>query len=172
MSAFRTILTIILCAALIAPVSAEEEEPYNDGKWRENEVALPAAPTAEGLHKFFVSAASENAFFVDLATLDVGSDGVVRYTLVVESPQGGRTVTYEGMRCETRERRIYAVGRRDGAWSKSRNESWSKIKDVPANRAQAALFLEYFCPGGVIVRDVREASDALRQGVHPDNRRW
>lgn len=150
----------------------QEEETYNDGRWKELEFVLPAAPGLGTLQRFFVSSASENEFFVDLATLTVGADGVVRYVLVVLSPQGARNVTYEGMRCETRERRIYASGRQDGAWSKSRNDAWTKIRDVPGNRVHAALFLEYFCPGGVIVRDADEASEALRQGMHPDNRRW
>jgi hypothetical protein len=94
----------------------------------------------------------------------------VRYVLLVLTPQGARNVTYEGMRCETRERRIYASGRQDGSWSKARNNEWVRIQDVYANRQHAALFLEYFCPIGNIVQDAAEARNALIHGVHPDNK--
>ena len=157
---------------LLGGVQADSEEDQETKQWQEIEVQLPSAPLEGGLQAFYVSAATDNKFFIDLTTLSVGSDGVVRYVLVIRTPSGGRNVTYEGMRCETRENRIYASGRRDGAWSKSRNSEWLRIKDVYGNRHHAALFLEYFCPSGVIVRNVAEAKEALRRGEHPDNTRW
>lgn len=150
---------------------ADFEEDYETKRWQEMEVQLPAPPQEATLQPFYVSAASANTFWIDLATLSVGSDGVVRYVVLILTPEGGRNVTFEGMRCESFERRIYASGRRDGAWSKSRNNEWSRIKDEVANRYHAVLYLEYFCPGGVIVRDTAEAREALRGGGHPDNRR-
>lgn len=156
---------------LHCPVFADFDEDYETKQWQELEVQLPAPLRQESLQPFYVSAATENRFFIDLATLSVGADGVVRYTLLIQTPEGGRNVTYEGMRCESRERRIYASGRRDGSWSKSRQNEWVRIQDVYGNRHHAALFLEYFCPGGVIARNAAEAKDALRRGEHPDNRR-
>lgn len=144
----------------------EEAKP-----WQETEVVLPAPPTEASLQPFYVSAASENRFFIDVSTLSVGGDGVVRYTIVIVSPEGGRNVSFEGMRCETKERRIYASGRADGSWSESRVKEWRRIQDAYGNRHHAALFLEYFCPGGVIVRDTAEAREALRLGGHPETRR-
>jgi hypothetical protein len=153
------------------PACADFEEDYELKAWQEMSVQLPAAPRKEALLPFYVSAATNNNFSVDAASLTVGADGVVRYVLVVETAGGARNVSYEGMRCLTRERRIYASGRLDGAWSKSRNNQWEPIHDVAANRQHAALFLEYFCPGGVIVRNSEEALNALRTGIHPENRR-
>ncbi len=152
--------------------SAGFDDDYDAKTWQEIELVLPAAPEAKSMHSFYVSAAASNSFSVDLSSLSVGEDGVVRYVLLVETPGGARNVTFEGMRCETRERRIYASGRRDGAWSKSRNNAWERIRDIAPNRQHAALFLDYFCPGGVIVRDVAEARDALKRGGHPTNQRW
>jgi hypothetical protein len=153
-----------------AAVFADFEEDYENKQWQEIEVQLPAAPKQETLLPFYVSAATDNRFFVDGATLSVGGDGVVRYVLLVLTPQGARNVTYEGMRCETRERRIYASGRLDGTWSKARKNEWVRILDAWANRQHAALYLEYFCPIGTIVKDAAEARDALIKGVHPDNK--
>lgn len=163
----------VVCGVLLAfPVLAGFDEEYETRQWQEIALVLPAAPRQESMLPFFVSAASSNLFFVDSASLSVGSDGVVRYVLLVETPGGARNVSYEGIRCETRERRIYASGRRDGAWSKSRNNAWERIRDVAPARQHAALFLDYFCPGGVIVRDVAEALDALRKGGHPSRSGW
>lgn len=157
----------------IQPTFAEvdEDEDRDTKRWQERAVTLPAAPLPENLLPFYVSAATDNEFFVDGASLTVGSDGVVRYVLVIQTSGGARNVSFEGLRCETRERRVYALGRLDGAWSKSRNESWQRIRDVPANRHHAALFHDYFCPGGAIVLSVDEARDALRRGGHPETRR-
>lgn len=166
-SAFFLLVTLLASAAVLA----DFEEDYESKQWQEIEVQLPAAPRKETLLPFYVSAATENRFFVDGATLSVGNDGVVRYVLVVLTPQGARNVTYEGMRCETRERRIYASGRQDGTWSKARKNEWVRIQEVYANRQHAALFLEYFCPIGNIVQDAAEARNALIKGVHPDNKR-
>ena len=163
--------SFLLTSLLVsAAVLADFEEDYENKQWQEIEVQLPAAPKQETLLPFYVSAATENRFFVDGATLSVGGDGVVRYVLLVLTPQGARNVTYEGMRCETRERRIYASGRLDGTWSKARKNEWVRILDAWANRQHAALYLEYFCPIGTIVKDAAEARDALIKGVHPDNK--
>ena len=140
--------------------------------WAEVEVPLPPPPKEQDLIGFYVSAATDNKFFVDPASISVGSDGVVRYTLVVLSAAGVRNVSFEGMRCETRERRLYAFGRSDGSWSKSRNDRWEKVREAASNRQHASLFQEYFCPGGVIVRTADEARDALRRGIHPSSVRW
>ncbi|MDR2678814.1 MAG: CNP1-like family protein, partial [Zoogloeaceae bacterium] len=72
-----------------------DEEDYDTEKpeWKENEVALPPYPQDGDLISLYVSATAQNRFFVDLANLSVGSDGVVRYTLVVISPSGVRNVS-------------------------------------------------------------------------------
>lgn len=159
-------------SALALADDPDFDEAYETRKWQEIEVQLPAAPKAEALLPFEVSAITENRFFVDGTSLSVGSDGVVRYVLVILTPGGARNTTFEGMRCETRERRIYASGRLDGRWSRSRNNEWARIQDVPANRHHAALFLEYLCPDGIAVRTPEEARAALRRGGHPDVKRW
>lgn len=164
---------VLLGFVLVPPAFAEDDEDEGSDvkRWQEKAVELPGVPLPENLLTFYVSAATDNQFFVDGSSLTVGADGVVRYVLVVQSGAGARNVTYEGLRCETRERRIYASGRLDGTWSKSRNDAWQRIRDVPANRHHAALYLDYFCPGATIARSADEARDALRRGGHPDNRR-
>lgn len=134
-----------------------------DPHWQEAEVELPAAPQESALREFFVSSASPNTFFIDERSLSVGEDGVVRYVLVVRTPGGAQNVTFEGIRCKTGQRRIYASGRADGSWSKTRDATWVDISNNGYNRTRAALAAEYFCDGPVPPRDRNEALRRLRQ---------
>lgn len=160
------VLGVLACGSVVA-----EEEEYESRQWREIEIRLPAPPRQESLLPFYVTATTENRAFIDSASLAVDADGVVRYVMLILTPQGIRNVTFEGMRCETRERRIYASGRPDGTWSKSRNEAWMPIRNVNTNRYHAVLFANYFCPDGLIVGSADEARNALKQDGHPDVRR-
>lgn len=143
---------------------AGSEDGREAKKWEEADFQLPVAPVEAGLLGFYVSATTDNRFFVDPASVSVGADGVVRFTLVIVASSGARNVSFEGMRCESRERRAYAFGRPDGTWARSRSGQWGRIREVVANRHYAALFQEYFCPGGVIVGNSAEAISALRRG--------
>ena len=138
--ALRLLVAIALLGCLFvrpALADVDEDEDKDTRRWQERVVDLPAAPLPENLLPFYVSAATDNEFFVDGTSLTVGPDGVVRYVLVVQAAGGARNISFEGLRCETRERRVYAFGRPDGTWSKSRNDSWQRVRDVPANRHQA-----------------------------------
>lgn len=152
--------------AIAAPEDVEDGDESR--KWQEIDPDFPAFPRQEDLLPFYVSAATDNRFFVDGATLSVGRDGVVRYVVVIEAGGGARNISFEGLRCETKERRIYASGRLDGTWSRSRNGEWKVIQSMSANRYHAALFFEYLCPDGSIVGSAEEARDALRRGGKGD----
>lgn len=137
----------------------EEEKP-----WVEVEPDLPAYPTPETLIQLYVSAVASNTFLVDTKSLSVSEDGVVRYVIVVKTSGGATNVSFEGVRCKTRERRLYALGRSDSTWSKARTKDWT---DIRPGSHQAILYKEYFCPGGVAVYKAEEGVDALRRGGHP-----
>lgn len=156
-----------LMAMPLGAAAGDAEDDEEAKRWVENEVQLPSPPRQEDLIGFYVSATTDNHFFVDPTSLSVGNDGVVRYVLVVVSGAGARNVSFEGMRCDTRERRLYAFGRSDGTWSKSRSSHWERVREASNNRHHAALFQEYFCPGGISVKDAAEARNALRRGGHP-----
>lgn len=161
----------MLLLAAAAGVSAQDrsdwERAQDKRNWREVDVAPPAYPRAQDLLPFFVSAAGSFEFFVDAASLSVGEDGVVRYTLVARSAQGAESVSYEGIRCSTREVRIYATGRVAAhAWS-GRAGPWRRIEARSVQRWHNALATEYFCAGGITLHTAQEGVAALRRGGHP-----
>ena len=139
-----------------------EEKP-----WEEQKLALPPYPRPENLLKFQVSGSTSFDFFVDPTSISVGKDGVVRYALMARSSTGATNVSFEGIKCTGRERKLYAFGRPDGTWSQARDARWGPITGNQANRHHAALADEFFCPARLIVRDTEEALDALKRGGHP-----
>lgn len=133
-----------------------------DPDWKEGEYALPPAPAETRLRPFYVSSASPNRFYVDEESVTVGPDNVVRYVLVVRTPGGAENVTYEGIRCATGERRIYASGRAGGEWSPLKVSEWQSIGDNSYNRPRAALAYDYFCDGPAAPRNREHALRRLK----------
>jgi hypothetical protein len=162
---------ILLAAALFhawTAMAAQQEwgqfefEFDSDKPWVELQSRLPAYPKEDAYIPFYVSATTANRFFVDGKSVSVGDDGVVRYTLIVKSPSGALNVTFEGMRCETAEKKVYAFGRDDGTWSKARFSKWEPIVYKDRNRQHHMLYDDFFCPDFMPVSSPQEAIRKLK----------
>lgn len=144
----------LVVPGLPAPVQAdwrgfEQDFEAEEKPWREIEASLPAYPRPENLVAFEVSAATRNRHFLDAASLSVGEDGVVRYTVVVRTAGGAENVSFEGMRCDTGERKLYAFGRSTasggGEWVRNRYARWEPIPVRQAASYSRELFYHYLC---------------------------
>jgi hypothetical protein len=93
----------------------------------------------------------------------------VRYVLVARSSAGAESVTFEGIRCDARAYRIYAVGRSDRTWG-GRPGEWRAIQANSVQRWHHALRREFFCPFGKAIATREEGVDALLRGGHPSSR--
>jgi len=136
-------------------------------QFKELELKLPPYPTDDDLVAFDAGAASAHHFYIDSKALSIGEDGVVRYTLVVKTAGGATNVTYEGIRCDLRQVKVYASGRRDQTWVQSRNPQWTRISNQHVNIHHGVLFGAYFCAGKTNKTPVarkQEALDLLRYG--------
>lgn len=165
---------ILMLLALSAPcvVFAAEWGKFdfefdNEKPWVEMQANLPAYPRQENLLPFFVSAATDNRFYIDALSISVDKDAVVRYTLLVKSPEGAVNVTFEGIRCATHEKRIYAFGRADDSWSKARFSKWEPIQYADRNRQHHVLYDDFFCPSGLVVNSPEDAVNALKRSAPP-----
>lgn len=134
-----------------------------DKPWVEVAAQLPAPPRAENLIEFTVSSIASHRYSIDTASISVGKDKVVRYTVVIDAAGGARNVSFEGIRCETGERRLYAYGQPDGSWSKARNAGWENIKRRSLLSYHKPLFETFFCPDGLSVRTAEDAVRNLKQ---------
>ncbi len=153
--AFAVQLPLVVCA--------QENTATADKAEDLTPLVLPAAPAKENLLPFYVSPQATMNFAIDAPSVSVTPDGVVRFTLVITSTEGARNVSYEGMRCKTAERKLYATGGADGNWSASRNDAWSQIRDVGANRQYAALYKDYFCDFGSVAGNAAAIVKRIRQ---------
>jgi hypothetical protein len=154
------ILSLLPLAGMAQP--AEDEDA--PGRWVEAEVKLPPFPKPGSLLMFNPSGASRNEFYIDADSIAVGADGVVRYTLVIKAPGGAQNVSYEGIRCETREQKYYAFGRPDGTWMNARTAEWKRIEYREINRHHGVLYSDYLCRDRKRPRTEKEAIQLLKFG--------
>ena len=156
-------LWLVLALQFPLAVCAQEDKAQGEQADDAAPLVLPAAPAKQNLLPFYVSPTTTMNFAIDASSVSVTSDGVVRFTLVIGSPEGARNVSHEGMRCKTAEKKLYATGSTDGSWSPSRNDTWGGIRDVGANRQHAALFNDYFCDSGSVAGSAAAIVKRLRQ---------
>lgn len=139
-----------LAAFFCAPPAFSQsqfEEDFDDANkpWQEVALQLPAPPNPADLIPFDVSATATQEFALDEKSLSIGPDGVIRYTLVATSPAGAKNISYEGIRCQTFEKKSYAFAHADGSWARARRDQWEPIVRNAANRQQGVLAVDYFC---------------------------
>ncbi len=151
----------LLCLVFFTPLvfSASFDNEFDEKPWAEIEVQLPDFPEKENLIPFNVGAITDKQFFIDGRSISIGSDDVIRYSLVVISSTGAQSISFEGMRCLTGERRAYAFGRSDSTWSKARSNKWIKLQGG-SNNHHVALFADYFCTVGA--NTIMKPEDAIR----------
>jgi hypothetical protein len=133
--------------------------------WEELQTQIPAYPKQENLLKFYAGAASPHSYFVDSASLSVGDDGVVRYTLLIRTSGGATNVSFEGIRCEGRELKIYAFGRTNGEWSRARDSQWKRIEARDVNDYHRLLHGDYFCPSKKHAAPLPQILNTLKHGA-------
>ncbi|RKP51174.1 CNP1-like family protein [Trinickia fusca] len=172
----KAIALALACAAASALVAGCSHAPTNkdDGvftylldrqsEWKENKVdALPPLPQSNDLISFDVSRNTPLQFAVDAKSVSVGSDGVVRYTVVVTSPSGAHNVNYEGIRCDTYEWRQYAALNADhNGWDNTVANDWQRIENGELNAYQATLYQDYFCASKMPTGKAKTIVDNMR----------
>ncbi len=164
---------MLICFLPIVAYAQQNKFEYefdHEKPWVELQAQLPTYPNLANpgnLLQFDAGPASTNLHYVDASSITVSEDGVVRFTLVIKSPQGAMNVSYEGIRCQTAEKRTYAFGRSGETWARAKISKWVDLENLAQNYAQRALARYFFCPDVRMVKDPEEAIDALKAGIHP-----
>ena len=163
----RTLALICVLFLMACAKPAFKDEFESDKPWVEQLTQLPPYPEEKNLMAFDAGAVSSNQYFVDTTSIKIGEDGVIRFSLVIKSSEGALNISYEGIRCATKERKLYALGRNDKTWSQPRVSEWQKLDFVRQFYAQRELSKNIFCPHQQIVSSPEEAIQALKAGMHP-----
>jgi hypothetical protein len=153
----RALALAMLAAGCVQPTTYTDE--LEAKPWEAQKPLLPPPPKAADLIPFYVGP-TQFEFSVDQSSVVLGQDGVVRFTLIARSGSGATNVSYEGIRCATYARRVYAFGAADGSWSQARNSQWVPM-DRLAAEPQTVLANDFFCPDRGPVRSTDEARRAL-----------
>ena len=131
-------------------------------RFKEADIKLPALPKDENLLQFEADGGSPYRFFVDSHALSIGTDGVIRYTLVVKTPGGATNISYEGLRCDLGQIKIYAYAGGRAAWVPARDPEWEEFSSQPSGRYRRVLKYDYFCTGKSKRTPVASVDEALR----------
>jgi hypothetical protein len=134
--------------ALVSPGSSLAQlggRQFDEPEWSEQEVALPPFPARENLIVVRLSDAMKFDVLIDKGSIDIGADGVVRYAIVARSPGGATNVSFEGIRCSTRERKLYAIGTSRNTWTRLEASKWQGIRGGGASAFHESLALYYLC---------------------------
>lgn len=150
--------------ALFDLFNDKEEIRNEDGtvKWIEQKASIPPYPSPENLAPFPVATASRGiTYSVDLNSVSVGQDRVVRYTSVVASKGGAKTVRHEAINCKRREFKTYAYGLRKGKF-KRREKAWKRMTERGSMAYRIELADHYFCDDYGLPYRTREITRRLK----------
>lgn len=154
-----------LCLAL-AGACAVAQTPVDVPQWTEENAAPPPAYAQDGLIPIEMPYYVSLKIGIDPATLTVGSDGVVRYVVVMRNATGSTNAAYEGILCTTGQVKTYARAGTNGTWVAIKQPEWRDLTDNLPSRHAYAISKQGAC-------DARSSSNrertllALKRGRQP-----
>lgn len=175
---FGQLLTYFLITIGLAACAGDPMEsgldPFAPMVFKEGVTKLPQnPPTPSALLPFYVSQHTVFKFAVDTSSIQIGADGVTRYTVVMTNPNGDQQTQYEGIRCDTFQWRLYGT-LESGGWKENPLSTWKSIQSNVANRYQAALAQGAFCNFNSQEKNIQTVLNALNPngftgGTKPSN---
>lgn len=163
---------IVFALTLYSVTAGAEYDPKFDPgavtPWRESETTLPAYPADPDLVEVPASAIDGFTLYIDRKSLSRGDDRVVRLTTVIASPTGARNVFYEGIRCDTREFKIYATGSSERQWRAFAAAQWQFIAAQERNGFRYQLYRHYVCDAAGIARVPADILRAVADIARPN----
>jgi hypothetical protein len=132
-------------------------KPAPGSEWKEQGLVLPPYPGDDALISIEVGRPDyPYMVFVDDASLSVGKDRVVRYTVVLRSKTGVDNVSFEGILCNQLQYKRYAYGA-NGRFHTLPVKDWAYIRSRYQDIYRAVLAEEFFCPlpVGDILAEIR-----------------
>ncbi|MBI1396600.1 MAG: hypothetical protein GC151_11520 [Betaproteobacteria bacterium] len=132
-------------------------------------VTFPETSTPKDWYRFKVKNFSNNETALDTASVSVGGDGITRYSLLIRTDTGVDNVSYEGIRCSTREWTMYGTGRPDGSWARVPRPVWRHIDQTGLNAVRFTLYEDYACGqggttpanGAAVIAKIKESNDGF-----------
>jgi len=127
--------------------------------WKEGGTQLPDYPEDKNLLEVAGPPAYRNyQYLIDGKNLQVGKDGIVRYSIVIRSTDGADNAMFEGLRCDSGQIKNYAYGSTDKAGKKvflpREKPKWQPVRSNGVTGYTESLRVNYFCDmqGAILTR--------------------
>jgi hypothetical protein len=139
------------------------EEDDKKNATQELKVEFPKqAPQKKDLFAFTPSANSKTLeFFIDQKNITVAGD-VVRYVVVIKSPEGSEQTLFVGIDCKRFLKYTYARFE-NAAWQDARDNEWRLIGNLGYNNYAAYLSKKALCSGDSANSSIPEILRRLRE---------
>ncbi len=137
-------------------------------KWKELEASLPAFPDDRNLIPVRMPVTYTLKVYLDEKSISHAPDGIVRYTLVVETPSGVRNVFFDGLRCDTREYKTYAIGTLEKTFESIKKPKWERVPYYETNAFRFQLMRYYVCDPNLptTIQSARDLIHRLKSGTN------
>lgn len=133
----------VMCCAMT--VSAQT--PVDPPQWAEDAATSPPRYSTSQLISIEMPPYVTLKVGVDPETVIVGTDGVVRYVVVMRNNTGSESAAYEGILCSSGEVKTYARMGASGQWSVVREPQWQAMTDNLGSRHAFAISKQGVCDG-------------------------
>ena len=139
----RLVALVLWMGACNVPAQLVDLDP----DWKEVEVPAPPAFKTDKLLPLEMPRHISIKVGIDPETLRVTADGIVRYVVVATSASGNVYGSYEGIRCQTGEVKIYARHGATGKWSPVNDPRWRPLIDNQPSPHALAFARQGACEG-------------------------
>jgi hypothetical protein len=169
-----SLLLLALALAIVAHPVLAKKDIYGDEpsefsfdeksaeKWKESAIVLPPYPDDRNLLPVLMNNTDTLKIYIEDKSISRAPDRVARFSLVVESPSGARSVFYDGYRCETRQYKTYAIGTSQHTWSPAANPQWLTVPRSEINAFRDVIYRRYVCDGQKSARSPEELRRLLQ----------
>lgn len=146
------------------PGANRDPDSIEEIPWLEAKTGLPSYPSDGDLIEFRVDrAANPFRYFLDRTSLSRGEDGLMRYSLVIRSRSGASNTSFEAMKCDSSEYKVFAYGDGRGKFRPQVNAEWKPIQESLYNGVRKDLWAFYLCDGHIGRLPIK-VEEAVRMG--------
>lgn len=170
---FKTVVRLRMCFGMwtailvlgVGPCAAQGLTDI-DPDWKELQYAPPKSIEKDQLLSIDMPVHLTLKFAVDMSSISVGSDRVVRYVVVASSPNASNAM-YEGIRCKTGEFKTYARMGSNGQWNVVQDPQWRSLAEN-VSRHTRAIAHQGVCDGAAPNNSAAEVIRMLKNPPRND----
>ena len=165
----RGLLRTLTGALLLGSTLCFAQLADSDAEWVEEAPPSPPAFSREKLIPVDMPPYVSIKVGVDPDTIVVGKDGVVRYVVVMVNTTGSVSASFEGIRCNTDEFKVYARMGSSAVWSAVTTPQWKDLTANMPSRHSHALARQGACEGRTATTkdEILRALTRTQKGLKP-----